>query len=105
MAVRLDDRTADLAAKAQGTLELGIRPMYLEVHLEAVDGALPADVKTVEDQGSCKIVTLSLGGHILRARLPEEQRPPQQNALAALSAEWTRFFADGRLVGSNEVQP
>jgi glycerol transport system ATP-binding protein len=73
--------------------------MYLEVNLEAVEGALPADVKTVEDQGSCKIVTLSLGGHILRARLPEEQRPPHQKAWLRFPPEWTRLFADGRLVG------
>jgi glycerol transport system ATP-binding protein len=98
-AIGLDERTADLAHKARGSLELGIRPMYLEVNLQAVDGALPAAVKTVEDQGSCKIVTLALGGHLLRARLPEDQRPPQQTAWLRFPPEWTRLFADGRLVG------
>jgi glycerol transport system ATP-binding protein len=98
-AIGLDERTADLAHKARGSLELGIRPMYLEVNLQAVDGALPADVKTVEDQGSCKIVTLALGGHLLRARLPEDRRPPQQKAWLRFPPEWTRLFADGRLVG------
>jgi glycerol transport system ATP-binding protein len=99
VAVRLDDRSADLAAKAQGPLELGIRPMHLEVNLEAVENALPADVKTVEDRGSCKIVTLSLGVHIMRAQLPEEQPPPQQKAWLRFPPQWTRLFADGRLVG------
>ena len=97
---RLDDRSADLAAKAQGLLELGIRPMHLEVNLEAVESALPADVKTVEDRGSCKIVTLSLGVHIMRAQLPEEQPPPQQKAWLRFPPQWTRLFVlTGRLVG------
>ncbi len=98
-AVRLDERTADLAGKAKGPLELGIRPMHLEVNPEAVDGALPADVKSVEDQGSCKIVTFALGGQIVRARLPEERLAPQQKAWLRFPPQWTRLFADGRLVG------
>ncbi len=98
-ALRLDDRTAELAAKARGALELGIRPMHLELATEAAEGALPADVKAVEDQGSSKIVTLSLGGQILRARLPEEKPAPRQKAWLRFPPEWTRLFADGKLVG------
>jgi glycerol transport system ATP-binding protein len=98
-AIALDDRTADLARNAQGSLELGIRPMHLEVHYEDVVGALPATVKTVEDQGSSKIVTLLLNNHTVRARLPEERRAPQQKAWLRFPSEWTRLFADGRLVG------
>jgi glycerol transport system ATP-binding protein len=98
-AIRLDDHTADLAHKARGTLELGIRPMHVQVSATAIDDALPADVKSIEDQGSCKIVTLALGGHLLRARLPEDQPAPQQKAWLRFPPERTRFFADGRLVG------
>jgi glycerol transport system ATP-binding protein len=98
-AVRLDDRTADLATKAAGALELGIRPMHLEVNPTAVADTLPAAVVAVEDQGSSKIVTLSLGGQILRARLPEEHPAPRKNAWLRFPPQWTRLFADGRLVG------
>ena len=38
----LDDDTAALAQKAQGKMEIGIRPMYLEVHPESVKGGIPA---------------------------------------------------------------
>jgi glycerol transport system ATP-binding protein len=98
-AIRLDDRTANLAHKAKGTLELGIRPMHVQVSATAIDDTLPADVKSIEDQGSYKIVTMALGGHLLRARLPEEQPAPQQKAWLRFPPERTRFFADGRLVG------
>ena len=45
--------------------------MYLEVHPEALEGGVPAKVRTIEDQGSFKIMTLSLAGATLRAKLPE----------------------------------
>jgi glycerol transport system ATP-binding protein len=62
------------AAEAEGTLELGIRPMHMEVHSAAVDGGVPVTIKTMEDQGSFKILTMDLSGHALRARLPESIR-------------------------------
>ncbi|MCP4692802.1 MAG: ABC transporter ATP-binding protein, partial [Desulfobacterales bacterium] len=37
--VRLSEEVAALGAKASGKLELGIRPLYLEVHEKAVEGA------------------------------------------------------------------
>ena len=94
----LDDSTAALAQKAQGKLELGIRPMYLEVHTESVNGGLPARVKTVEDQGSFKIITINLAGHTLRARLPEGQIVPDKEAWLRFPTRWTKLFADGLLV-------
>ena len=69
--IELDEKTTLSGNNAQGELELGIRPMHLEVQSHAVDGGIPAKVRTVEDQGSFKIVTVNLAGHTLRARLPE----------------------------------
>jgi len=96
--IELDEETADLGNKTQGELELGIRPMYLEVHTHAVNGGLPASVKMVEDQGSFKIVTVSLAAHTLRARLAEDQNPPESMAWLRFPPQWTKLFADGRLV-------
>jgi glycerol transport system ATP-binding protein len=96
----LDDTIADLGHKAQGNLELGIRPMFLEVYGQAVEGGIPAKVKSVEDQGSFKILTVSLAGHILRARLPENQRVPEGQAWLKFPLKWTKLFADERLVAS-----
>jgi glycerol transport system ATP-binding protein len=96
--IELDEDTAALAKKAQGKLELGIRPMYLEVHTQSIDGGIPASVRAVEDQGSFKIVTVNLAGHTLRARLPEGQRVPENEAWLRFPPQWTKLFADGRLV-------
>jgi glycerol transport system ATP-binding protein len=97
-AIELDDQTAALGHKAQGKLELGIRPMYLEVHPESIKGGISAQVKAVEDQGSFKIVTVNLSGHTLRARLPEGQRVPAGEAWLRFPPQWTKLFDDGRLI-------
>ncbi len=96
--IQLDDKTADLAHHAKGQLELGIRPMYLEVHSSAVENGVPAKVKSIEDQGSFKIVTFSLSGKVLRAKLPEDRAVPQNRAWLRFPGQWTKLFADERLV-------
>lgn len=95
----LDDELASLGRRAQGKLELGIRPMYLEVHSTAVDNCVPVRLKTVEDQGSFKILTFNLAGNIIRARLPGERPTPNGEAWLGFPPQWTKLFADGRLVG------
>ncbi len=94
----LDDETAPKGSKAHGKLELGIRPMYLEVHGEAVDGAVPAKVRLVEDLGSYTVVTLTLGGNTLKATLAESKSFPEGKAWLGFPQQKTRLFADGWLV-------
>ncbi len=96
--ILLDDKTATLAAKAEGDLELGIRPMHLKVHIREVPGGIPARVKSVEDQGSFKIVTLRLDGQTLKARISEEEPVPDGQAWLNFPTRWTRLFADERLI-------
>ncbi len=96
--ITLDEEMAAKGNKAKGKLELGIRPMYLEVHAGAVEGGFPAKVKAVEDQGSYKIVTVALNGETLRAKLPEGRQVPDDRAWLVFPPQWTRLFADGRLI-------
>jgi glycerol transport system ATP-binding protein len=96
--IPLDDKMAAMGQKARGRLELGIRPLGLEMHAEAVADAVPARVKAVEDQGSFKILTVTLAGHTLRARLPEEKSIPQTDVWLRFPPRWTKLFADDRLV-------
>ncbi len=97
--IPLDQKTADAAASASGNLELGIRPMFLKVHGESVEGGIPVTVKLVQDQGSFKILTLQLENHTLQARLPEEHSLPGERAWVTFPADQTKLFADERLVG------
>ena len=96
--IPLGDKMMAMGQKARGQLELGIRPMGLEVHAETVAGGVPARIKAVEDQGSFKILTVQLAGHTLRARLPEEESIPQTDVWLRFPPRWTKLFADGRLV-------
>jgi glycerol transport system ATP-binding protein len=96
--IALDPETAALGAKARGVLELGIRPMHMEVHGSPVSGGVPVMIKTVEDQGSFKILTASLKGHALRARVPEGHPIPENQAWVTFPPQRTKLFADERLV-------
>jgi glycerol transport system ATP-binding protein len=96
--IALDPETAALGSEASGTLELGIRPMHLEVHASAVDGAVPVTMNAVEDQGSFKILTATLDGLPLRARVPEGHPVPENKAWLVFPPQRTKLFADERLV-------
>jgi len=96
--ITLDIKTAALGRQARGKLEVGIRPMYLEVSSVPVENGVPAEVKAVEDQGSYKIVTLTLADKTLRAKLLEGKPVPEGKAWVVFPPQWTRLFADGRLV-------
>jgi glycerol transport system ATP-binding protein len=96
--IDLAPHVAEAARKAGGKLELGIRPTHLEVHNTSVAGSIAAAVQSLEDQGSCKIVTLVLNGQIVRARIPEGQVVPGEKAWLRFPQHWTRMYADGRLI-------
>ncbi len=96
--IELDDRTAALGEKSTGTLELGIRPLYLEVHPEEVENSFPTQVKSIEDLGSYKIITADLSGNTLRAILPEGKDIFSENAWLRFPKSWIRLFANDRLL-------
>ncbi|MCP4021976.1 MAG: ABC transporter ATP-binding protein [Desulfobacteraceae bacterium] len=96
--IELDDTTASMANKASENLELGIRPLYLQVHAKEVENSVRASVKTIEDQGNFKIVTVHLSGHILRARLPEGKPTPSENAWLKFPKDWIRLFHNEKLL-------
>jgi glycerol transport system ATP-binding protein len=96
--IPLAEETAALGAEAVGALELGIRPMHLEVHPVAVDDGVPVTIDAVEDQGSFKILSTTLAGHTIRARVPEEHPVPESQAWLKFPPLRTKLFADERLV-------
>jgi glycerol transport system ATP-binding protein len=97
--IRLEADIAERGRQHHGQLEIGIRPMYLEVHRAPIDGGVPIVVQGVEDQGSFKILTAVMAaGHTLRARLTEEQPVPDRDAWLIFPPHRTKLYADGRLV-------
>jgi glycerol transport system ATP-binding protein len=96
--IALDGALADKGRRAKGKLELGIRPLYLELHGEAVEGGVEVQIKGVEDQGSYKIITLFLAGTTVRVKLQEGHPVPEGRAWLVFPLKWTRLFADGKLV-------
>jgi glycerol transport system ATP-binding protein len=96
--IELDEETAARGRNVQGKLEVGIRPMYLELSSEPVENSVPAQVQAIEDQGSYKIVALTLAGKTLRARLPEGQPVPDGKVWLVFPPQKIKLFADGRLV-------
>ena len=73
-----------VAGARSANVKLGIRPEFIEVHAEPVDGAMEARVEHAQDLGTYSIVTLTLGGTPLKARIEEGQSPPAGRA-------WLRF--------------
>lgn len=96
--ISLDEKTADAAQKAQGELEVGIRPKYLEVSPTPVENGHEAIVKKFEDLGSYKIATLLLHDKILFARLPEDAPVAEGKAWIVFPASKVKLYSDGRLV-------
>ncbi|WP_343711795.1 ABC transporter ATP-binding protein [Inquilinus sp.] len=82
-------------AGGAGTLELGIRPEFLEV----ADSGVPATVAGVEDLGTHLIVTLRLGPATVKAKLAEGRSLGGDTVFLRFPPERTLLYADGRLVG------
>jgi glycerol transport system ATP-binding protein len=102
--IPLDEETAALGGKSSGKLELGIRPMYLEVSPVPTENGVPAQVVLVEDQGSHKIATLKLAGKILQAVLPEGKSVSEGPAWILFPPKKVRLYTDGRLVKTGPIE-
>ncbi len=96
--IPLDEKTAAQGRTAQGKLELGIRPMYLDVRPKPDDTSVESQVTMIEDQGSHRIVTIDLAGHTLRAKVPEGNPISEGRVWVHFPKERIRLFADGQVV-------
>src|SRR2546423_5289833 len=71
-----------LPAVASGEVIVGVRPEYVTLSTQPVDGALAGTVSLVGHLGTASLVTVEAGGGLVGATLPEEAEP------AAGAAVW-----------------
>jgi glycerol transport system ATP-binding protein len=91
---------AELARRhAKSRLAIGIRPEFLDISPTPRDDAVPTRLMGVQDLGNFKLVTVRLGPHEVVAKLPEDAPVPTDEAHLVFQPEWTRLYADDRLVG------
>ncbi|MDV6319022.1 ABC transporter ATP-binding protein [Chromohalobacter sp. HP20-39] len=76
-----------LAHVHSANIKLGIRPEFIEVYPEPVEGGMEAQVDYAQDLGTYSIVYLMLGNVALKARIGEDQVTPSIKA-------WLRFPDD-----------
>lgn len=102
-AIPLESGYGVRASKLGSAFKLGIRPMYLGVHVtkEEFEGkpAFEARVTTVEDQGFCRIVTLQFGGQEIKARVNDSRKVAEGACWLTFPTDKTKLYFNERLVG------
>ena len=79
-------------------LKIGIRPEFIQVTEQASDETHECEVVDVEDLGTYKIVTLSLGGRLLKARVDEDQDVTSATVHVGFPHQWLKLYIDEYLV-------
>jgi glycerol transport system ATP-binding protein len=97
-AIELDEHVVAKAARAQGPLELGIRPEFLQLARERQPGAVPVSIQAAEDLGNFALVTVTLGRVELKVKVPEGAELPATQGWLRFPPTWTKLYADGHLV-------
>ncbi|MDX2321763.1 MAG: ABC transporter ATP-binding protein [Moritella sp.] len=91
-----------LQVSDSNNLKVGIRPEFVHVWDKPNGNAYRAEVEFVEDLGTYKIVSLKLGEHLIKARLPEDQKVPQDHAFISFPEQWLMLYIDEFLVAKDE---
>ncbi|MGB0722628.1 MAG: ABC transporter ATP-binding protein [Gammaproteobacteria bacterium] len=84
--------------KAGATLELGVRPEFVEFVAADSAGALTVDVVSVRDTGRNKIIQTDFAGHTLRALVAEGEPVPEGRVHVRFDPAHTQIYADGWIV-------
>ncbi len=101
--VHIDDRHIQIGPgyeNLSGHFELGIRPEFLTLHNENIQGSHQVTIQGTEDLGNCTIVTVLLGKHSLKVKMPEDQEVPADIGFLEFPPQWIRIYADGKLINA-----
>lgn len=87
-----------LTVAASDEITVGIRPEFVHCSAEPGEHALPAQITRVEDLGNYLIVTVSLGGQTIKAKLDEDARPVPGETWVHFPAQRLRLYKNGKAV-------
>ncbi|BDQ34751.1 ABC transporter ATP-binding protein [Pseudodesulfovibrio portus] len=96
--ISLTPSYAEKALQQGGDIKIGIRPMYVGVHGSPAEGAIPAKVVSVEDQGFCKIVTAAFGDNEVKARIKDDREIPGKECWLTFPQDKTKLYCNELLV-------
>jgi glycerol transport system ATP-binding protein len=85
-------------------IKIGIRPEFVHVWDEKVEGAYECDVTHMEDLGTYKILTMKLDGEVIKARLNEDRVIPIKKAYISFPEQWLKVYVDEYLVDIDEPE-
>ena len=95
--IRLAADTPTDAGSTGASLELGIRPEFLEMVFDGREHGVPAKITRVDDLGSSKIVTAAVGADTLTVRLAEEVVISDENCRLVFPPEHSLLYRNSRL--------
>ena len=101
--IHLDGAVLELPTGRQlpsGDIKLGVRPEYVAVVVADTPGAVPVTVAKVQDVGTHLMLSATLAGQPLKARLPVDAVQPSPGAVVWLQVvgEHTCFYKNEEIV-------
>ncbi len=96
-----EDLAKQLSSLESDNIKVGIRPEFICMQEQPVEGALPCDINHIEDLGTHKVLTLQLGNQVLKAIVGEDYEPDGLPLYACFPEQWLKLYVDEYLV---EVQ-
>ena len=85
---------ATVDASTDSKLEIGIRPEFLELGVEAGADTFEVPILSVVDLGNFRLATVRFAGHDLKIKIPEARPMPAQNGHLRFPAQWTKLYID-----------
>lgn len=79
-------------------LTLGIRPEFIQLATSEHPGTLNCPVEYIEDLGTYKMLTLSLGSQQIKVRVDENTEITEKNLSITFPDQWLKLYADDHLV-------
>ncbi len=91
-----------LSQMSSSNLKVGIRPEFVHVWDEFHTDAYCCDLTHIEDLGTYKILNLDLDGKIIKVRLDEDRKVPQDKVYISFPDQWLKVYVDEFLVEASE---